>query len=58
MLCEAKREVFANYFKSFGLIGGKEFSVDPLCRFVEYKDFDPEWYDYNHDHYEALVKKT
>ena len=56
MLCEAKREVFANYFKSFGLIGGKEFSVDPLCRFVEY--FDTEYYDYNRDHLEALVKKT
>ena len=54
MLCEAKREVFANYFKSCGLIGGKEFSVDPLCRFVEY--FDTEYYDYNRDHLEALVK--
>ena len=58
MLCEAKREAFANYFKKYGLIGGKEFSVDPLRRFVKYHDFDPEYYDYNRDHLEALVKKT
>ena len=58
MLCEAKREVYVNYFKSFGLIGGKEFSVDPLCRFVGYKDFNPEYPYYNRDHLEALLKQS
>jgi len=58
MLCEAKREAFSNYFKKYGLIGGKEFSVDPLRRFVKYHDFDPEYYDYNRDHLEALKSKN
>ena len=58
MLCEAKREVFSNYFKSYGLVGGKEFYVDSLRRFVRYIDFDPEHYDYHRDHLEALVRKT
>ena len=58
MLCRAKRQAFASYFRSYGLIGGKEFFVDPLRRFVEYIDFDPGCYDYNRDDFEALVKKT
>ena len=57
MLNEAKREAFANYFKSYGLIGGKIFWVDPLRRFVEYIEFDPEYYYYNRDHFEALEWK-
>ena len=58
MLCEAKREAVANYFKSYGLIGGKEFWVDPLRRFVRYIDFDPEYYDFNDNQLRALVRKT
>ena len=55
MVCEAKRDAFANFFKNHGLIGGKEFSVDPLRRFVEYYDFDPEYYDYHHRDYYYFV---
>ena len=58
MLCEAKKEAFSNYFKSYGLIGGKEFWVDPLRRFVRYIDFDPEYYDFNDNQLRALVRKT
>ena len=54
MLYEAKREAFANYFKSYGLIGGKNFWVDQLRRFVKY-DFNPVCYDFNDDQVEALV---
>ena len=57
MLREAKREAFFNYFKNYGLIGGKEFYVDKLRRFVEYIEIE-EYYDSNKDHVKALVRKT
>ena len=57
MLCEAKREAYVNYFKSYGLIGGRAFYKDELRRFVKYLEYD-EYYDRNPDHLEALVRKT